>query len=97
LYLKPINCTTVDEGWKHPQSVPKSVADGAHRQANMEIAFHSLDEVVVHCHRCALDLFPCLPNNRLGRKNLHYYLCNRFEPFTASMLVCCSSICMSQN
>lgn len=57
-HLEPVDGTTVDEGGEHAQPVPKGVPDGRHGQDNMEVLFHSVDEVVIHRQRSGIHLLP---------------------------------------
>ena len=49
--LEPVDGAAVDEGWEHAQSVAEGVADRTEGEDEVEVASHSLNELVVHVHR----------------------------------------------
>lgn len=57
-HLEPVDGTTVDEGGEHAQPVPEGIPDRRHGQDDMEVLFHSVDEVVIHRQRSGIHLLP---------------------------------------
>ena len=56
-YLEPIDCATIDEGWKLADTIAKSISYWAHRKHDMHLFANSLDEEVEQSNRTAIRLF----------------------------------------
>ena len=54
-YLEPVDGAAADERREHAQSVAERVADGAHREHDVQVATNSLREEVVHRQRRRVD------------------------------------------
>ena len=57
-HLEPVDGTTVDEGGEHAQPVSEGIPDRRHGQDNMEVLFHSVNEVIIHRQRSGIHLLP---------------------------------------